>query len=37
MLNSEFVSLVKEAEEKKDMKLLIKGNGLKRKSEEKEK
>ena len=34
-LDEEFVELMKAAEQKNDNKLVIKGNGLKRKSEEK--
>ena len=35
-LDSEFIQVIKEAEEKNDMKLVIKGNALKRKSEERQ-
>ena len=34
-LDEEFVELMKDAEQKNDNKIVIKGNGLKRKSEEK--
>ena len=34
-LDKEFVVLIKEAEQKNDMGLVIKGNGIKRKCEEK--
>ena len=36
-LDDEFVELVKKAEEKDDMSLVIKANGIKRKNEEKSK
>jgi hypothetical protein len=35
LLDREFIDLVKEAEKKNDMTLLVKGNALKRKAEEK--
>ena len=34
-LDNEFIQVIREAKEKNDMKLIIKGNALKRKSEEK--
>ena len=36
-LDQEFVNIIKEVEKKNDMRLVIKGNGLKRKSKEKRK
>ena len=35
-LDDEFIQVIREAEEKNDMKLIIKGHALKRKSDEKE-
>ena len=35
-LDDEFIQVIREADEKNDMKLIIKGNALKRKSDEKQ-